>query len=114
MHPERLQLACRRGDFELLVEPPRPDLPPVEACCEVQLTIPEKGRYRAVLFLLPDKNSTDPFAVMPVDEWTVPARWDDNTMLFVPSFDANHIRAAFAYILENRLEDDAFEHEANL
>ena len=48
---------------------------------------------------------------MPVEQWTAPARWDDNTMLYVPSFDEKHILAAFAHVLDHQLENEAFEHE---
>jgi len=94
--------------------PTPPGLQPIDDYREVQVTIPDKGRYRAVLFHLPDKESDDPFDVMPLDQWTVPTRWDDNTMLFVPSFNPAHILAAFAHVLDNHLEDEAFEHENDI
>ena len=108
---QKLTLNCKRGEFELTVMPTHPGIPPVDDCREIHVSIPDAGRFRAVLFLLPDKESDDPNAIMPVDQWTVPARWDDNTMLYVPSFDEKHILSAFAYVLDNQLEADAFEHE---
>ncbi len=46
---------------------------------------------------------------MPVSEWDVPVRWDDNTMLFVPTLGDESILAAMSYILTSGLEDEAFE-----
>lgn len=106
-----LRLDCKRGQFILSIMAPAAGLPPIDDCREVRLTVPESGRYRAVLFLLPDTESDDTNAAMPIANWTVPARWDDNTMLYVPSFEPNHILAAFAHVLDNNLENEAFEHE---
>ena len=82
---------------------------PIEDYREVNFSIPGKGPHRAVFWLLPDRNSDNPYAVMPKTEWSVPVRWDDNTMLFVPSMDDHAILAAMYYIFRNKLEASAFE-----
>lgn len=119
-HPHRLRLEgdmqmyktlefeCVRGKFELCVHP-APGLPPIDDYREVHLDIPGKGRYRAVLFLLPDTASDDSFAVLPIERWNVPAKWDDNTMLFVPSLDDRYVIDAFRFVLDENHEDSALE-----
>ena len=58
---------------------------PIEDYREVNFSIPGKGPYLAVFWLLPDRNSDNPYTVMRKTEWGVPVRWDDNTMLFLRS-----------------------------
>ena len=90
------------------------NLAPIEEYREVNFVIPGKGRHRAVFFMLPDRNSMDPYSVMPTKEWNVPARWDDNTMLFVPTLDDNSILSAMKYIFRNGMELSACENEEGI
>ena len=90
------------------------NLAPIEEYREVNFVIPGKGRHRAVFFMLPDRNSMDPYSVMPTKEWNVPVRWDDNTMLFVPTLDDNSILSAMKYIFRNGMELSAFENEEGI
>lgn len=103
------------GDVQipLTIEAPT-NAAPIEAYREVNFVIPGKGRHRALFFLLPDRNSMDPYAVMPTKEWNVPVRWDDNTMLFVPSLDDNSVLLAMKFIFQNGLETSAFENEEDI
>ncbi len=111
MDAQTLRLTCKRGCFKLELLAAPEGLSPTEDSREVHVVIGDSGCWRAVLFLLPDKNSDDPDVAMNADEWSAPARWDDPTMLFVPSFDNESILAAFEYVLDNMLEASAFEHE---
>ena len=108
-------LSLKLGDVQipLTVEAPT-NLTPIEEYREVNFVIPGKGRHRAVFFLLPDRKSMDPYAVMPTKEWNVPVRWDDNTMLFVPSLDDDSVLSAMKYIFQNGLETSAFENEEDI
>lgn len=83
----------------------------IEDCREVKFELPGGGRRRAVFFLSPDKNSNDPYSIKPSDEWDVPVRWDDPTMLFVPTLSDEAVLTAMRYIIDNGLEDEAFENE---
>jgi hypothetical protein len=82
---------------------------PIDDYREVNFVLADGDKRRAVFFLLPNATSDDPYSVMSHDKWTVPVRWDDNTMLFVPSLSDENILAAIKYILNNGLEDEAFE-----
>ena len=57
----------------------------------------------------PEQLPDNPYAVRPKTDWGVPVRWDDNTMLFVPSMDDHAILAAMSYIFRNKMEASAFE-----
>ena len=81
---------------------------------QVDFELLGRGKHRAVFFLLPDQNSDDPFATKPSSEWKNPVRWDDNTMLFIPTLEDRSIIAAMMYILEKGLEIDAFENEDDI
>ncbi len=108
-----LTLALGDVQIPLTVKAPT-NLAPIEEYREVNFLIPGKGRHRAVFFLLPDRNSINTYAVMPTNEWNVPVRWDDNTMLFVPSLDDNSILSAINYIFKNGMEASAFENEEGI
>ena len=73
---EKLVLDCNRGNLEMFVLPTAPGLEPVEDYREVHITVPGKGRYRAVLWSLPDKESDAPLAVMPCLLYTSPSPRD--------------------------------------
>ena len=62
-----------------------------------------------MFFLLPDKHSNDPYAVRREREWAVPVRWDDPTMLSVPTFSGESILAVITFVLNHNLEVRAFE-----
>lgn len=108
-----LTLELSDVQIPLTVEAPT-NFAPIEEYREVNFLIPGKGRHRAVFFLLPDRSSKDPYAVMPTKEWNVPVRWDDNTMLFVPSLDDNSILSAMKYIFQNGMEASAFENDEDI
>lgn len=57
------------------------------------------------------KKAGDPYSIKPSDDWDVPVRWDDPMMLFIPTFTDKSILAAIRYIIDNGLENDAFENE---
>lgn len=108
-------LSLELGDVQIPLTVGAPiDLSPIEDYRDVNFVIPTKGRHRAVFFLLPDKSSMDPYSVMPTREWNVPVRWDDNSMLFVPSLDDNSILSAMKYIFQNGMESSAFENEEDI
>lgn len=113
MTGRKLMLELGDAHIPLHVDSPA-GLDPMDDYREVTFGLPGKGRRRAVFFLLPDTKSHDPHAAKPVDEWDAPVRWDDNTMLFVPSLSDDSILAAMRYILGNGLEDEAFEDEDDI
>lgn len=113
MNGRKLTLRVEDIAIELVVDAPK-GVDPIDDYREVCFEIPGKGRYRAVFFLLPDKNSDDPYKTMPIKEWLIPVRWDDPTMLYVPTLDDDSILAALSHILENGLEDDALENEDDI
>lgn len=113
MKGRHLTLDVGESEIQLCVDSPVA-LDPIDDYREVNFELPGKGRHRAVFFLLPDKSSDDPYATTPVREWHVPVRWDDNTMLFVPTLGDESILAAMKYILTNGLEDEAFEDEEQI
>ena len=84
-------------------------LDPIDDYREVTFGLQDGSQRRAMFFLLPDKNSNDPYAVKPEGEWTVPVCWDDPTMLYVPTLKDESILAAITYILNQKLEASAFE-----
>ena len=113
MTGRQIELATRRHRITLYVNSPL-GVDPIDDYREVNFELPGRGRYRAVFFLLPDKNSDDPYAIKPRDEWDVPVRWDDPTMLYVPALDDNSVLAAMRYIIDNDQQDDAFENEDDI
>ena len=100
--------------LELLVSGPEIQLDPLEDYRELNFEIPKLGRCRAVFFLLPDKNSLDVNVIRPLhrDQWNVPVKWDDPTMLYVPSLDDHSLLDAMNYIFDNSLEREVFERVA--
>ncbi|MCU0713329.1 MAG: hypothetical protein MUC43_14815 [Pirellula sp.] len=113
MTGRQLVLSSGKLQITLLVQSPT-GLDPIDDYREVNFEIPGRGRYRAVFFLLPDGNSDDPYAIKPINEWDVPVRWDDPTMLFVPTLNDDSILAAMRYIIDNGLESDACESDDDL
>ena len=81
---------------------------------EVKFELPGPGRHRAIFFLRPDKNLDEPDATKPSNERNIPVRWDDPTMLFIPTLNDESIFAALCYILDNHLADEAFENEDDI
>ena len=104
----QIVLSSKTFQLTLFVDSPA-NLEPIEDYREVNFELPGQGRQRAVFFLLPDKNSDDPYATKPTKEWDVPVRWDDPTMLFIPTLNDESILAAISYILDKGLADEAFE-----
>jgi hypothetical protein len=109
------QLTLDLGDSQMtLFVDSAVGLEPIDDYREVNFELIGKGRHRAVFFLLPDKKSDDPYATIPDSEWDIPVRWDDNTMLFVPTLDDESILAAMKYVLTKGLEGEAFENENDI
>lgn len=113
MNQHQLQLVVGGHEIALSINSPS-GLAPIEDYREVNFVLPGQGRRRAVFFLLPDKNSSDPFATKPEHEWHVPVRWDDPTMLFIPDLSDRSILAAIKHIIDHKLEDEAFENEDDI
>ena len=113
MQDRQISFECSLGRILLTIT--QPNLAqPLDDYREVNFDLPNQGKTRAVFFLLPDNTSDDPFQPKPTEDWEVPVRWDDNTMLFVPSLDDSTILAAMAHIIENGHADDAFENLSNI
>lgn len=113
MTEHQLILSSGNHQIQLSVKSPT-GLDPIDDYREVNFELPTRGRHRAVFFLLPDQGSDDPYAIKPIHEWDVPVRWDDPTMLYVPSLSNESILAAIRYIIDNGLEADAFENEEDI
>lgn len=113
MTGRQLELTTKSHRITLLISSPS-GLDPIDDYREVNFELPGRGRHRAVFFHLPDKNSKNPYAIKPNDEWDVPVRWDDRTMLFVPELHDESILAAMRYIIDNGFVDVAFENEDDI
>ena len=112
--PDRqLSLVCSLGIVALSVSEPG-FAEPLDDYREVAFELPNQGKHRAVFFLLPNKDSDDPCESKTAADWDVPVRWDDNTMLFVPSLDDSAITSAMKHIIDNGHSSDAFESEHDI
>jgi hypothetical protein len=113
MTGRQLELSTENFGITLFINSPS-GVDPIDDYREVIFELPGRGRHRAVFFHLPDKKSKDPYAIKPTDEWDVPVRWDDPTMLYVPGLHDESILAAMRYIIDNDYVDDAFENEDDI
>lgn len=113
MTERQLELTTENHQITLFISAPS-GVHPIDDYREVNFELSGRGRHRAVFFQLPDKNSEDPYAIKPIDEWNVPVRWDDRTMLYVPGLHDESILAAMRYIIDNGFVDDAFENEDDI
>lgn len=87
---------------------------PLDDFREVNFVLPNKGLRRAVFFLLPDPHSDSRQADVPTVVWPVPVRWDDKTMLYVPTLEDQSLLSALSYILLHDLDDETLENDQDI